>query len=356
MKVTFVDMNADVPSSRKRLVYFEHWADPIAEQILNREPDIELVRLSLSDSPDKVWAAMAGAHGYQWPRPPYRGSKELIARAPKLLAMASQGSGCDVMDFPACNEAGVMIVNQAGLGGREAVASHAFAMMLGLSKQLVQSDRALRRDRNWQRLQFIGQDLTEQTVGIIGFGNIGTRTGELCRVAYHMKVLVYDPYLSAQEIEERGGQKVELDELLAGSDFVTVHCPLTDETRGMLGEGEFRKMKPSAFFITTARGTIHDEAALARVLTDGKIAGAGLDVWEDEPPPLDHPLLRFDNVVTSIHIAGVTRRAYRQCAEGAALQWIDILRGKRPPRLVNPEVWPEYQRRYQQVMGQPLLA
>ena len=115
-------------------------------------------------------------------------------------------------------------------------------------------------------------------------------------------------------------------------------------------------MKPSAFFISTARGGIHDEAALARVLTEGKLAGAGLDVWEEEPPPLDHPLLHFDNVVSSIHIAGVTLRAYRQCAEGAALQWIDILRGKRPPRLVNPEVWPEYQRRYKRVIGQPLIA
>ena len=222
-------------SPRKRLVYFERWADPIAEQILEREPDIELVRLSLSDDPDKIWEALAGAHGYQWPRPPYRGSKELITRAPKLLAMASQGSGCDVMDFPACNEAGVMIVNQAGLGGREAVASHAFAMMLGLSKQLIQSDRALRRDRKWERLQFTGQDLTEQTVGIIGFGNIGTRTGELCSTAYCMTVLAYDPYLSAQEIESHGGQKVELDELLARSDFVSVHCPLTGNTRGMIG-------------------------------------------------------------------------------------------------------------------------
>jgi len=344
---------SSVPS-RKKLVYFERWADPVAEEILNRESDIELVRLSLSDSSDKIWEMLAGAHGYQWPRPPYRGSSELIARAPKLLAMSSQGSGCDAMDFPACNQAGVMIVNQAGLGGREAVASHAFAMMLGLSKQLIQSDRAMRRDRKWERLQYIGQDLTEQTVGIVGFGNIGTRTAELCETAYHMNVLAYDPYLSAQEIELRGGQKVGLEELLARSDFVSVHCPLTAETRGMLGEREFRKMKPSAFFITTARGGIHDEAALARVLEEGKLAGAGLDVWEDEPPPLDHPLLRFDNVVTSIHIAGVTRRAYRQCAEGAAVQWIDILRGRRPSRLVNPEVWPAYEQRYQRVMGQAL--
>ena len=351
-----MDSKVNSGSLRKKLVYFENWADPVAEEILGRESDIELVRLSLADAPEKIWEALAEAHGYQWPRPPYRGSRELIARAPKLLAMASQGSGCDVMDFPACNEAGVMIVNQAGLGGREAVASHAFAMMLGLSKQLVQSDRAMRRDRTWERLQFLGEDLTEQTVGIIGFGNIGSRTGELCRLAYNMTVLAYDPYLSADEVAARGGVKVELDELLTRSDFVSVHCPLTDETRGLIGERAYRKMKPSAFFITTARGGIHDEVALARVLAEGKLAGAGLDVWDDEPPPLDHPLLRFDNVVTSIHIAGVTRRAYRHCAEGAAVQWIDILRGKRPPRLVNPEVWPAYQQRYQRVTGQAMDA
>ncbi|MBM3598921.1 MAG: hydroxyacid dehydrogenase [Alphaproteobacteria bacterium] len=341
-------------SNKKKLVFFERWADPIAEEILGREPDIELIRLSLADPPERIWAAMAEAHGYQWPRPPYVGSRELVRRAPHLLAMSSQGSGCDVMDFPACNEAGILIVNQAGLGGREAVAGHALAMMLALSKQLIQSDRAMRRDRNWHRLDYIGDDLTGKTVGIVGFGNIGTRTGELCRTAFAMRVLVYDPYLSSAEIDRHGGEKVELDALLRQSDFVSVHCPLTPETRGMIGVAQLMLMKPTAYFICTARGGICDELALAQILRDKRIAGAGIDVWEQEPPPLDHPLFAFDNVVTSIHIAGVTRSAYRSCAEAAAMQWIEIFKGKRPPRLVNPEVWPGYKERYRRVMGEPV--
>lgn len=340
-------------SNKKKLVFFDCWADPIAEEILGREPDIELIRLSLSDPPARIWAALERAHGYQWPMPPYVGDRALVARAPDLLAMSAQGSGCDRMDFPVCNEAGVLIVNQAGLGGRDAVASHAFAMMLSLSKQLIQSDRAMRRDRDWKRLDFIGEDLTGKTIGIVGFGNIGTRTGELCRTAYGMTVLAYDPYLAAARIAELGGAKVELDELFRRADFVSVHCPLTPETRGMIGARHYALMKPTAFFIQTARGGIHDEVALARALRDKRIAGAGLDVWAEEPPPLDHPLLAMDNVIASIHIAGVTRRAYRQVAEAAARQWIGILRGERPPRLVNPEVWPRYVERYRRVMGEP---
>jgi len=304
---------------KRTLVYFERWADPVAEEILGAVPSIELVRLRADDPPSRIWSALERAHGYQWPRPPYTGSPALVARCPQLLAMASQGSGCDVMDFPACNAAGVMIVNQAGLGGREAVSSHALGMMLALSKQLIQSDRAMRKGR-WDRLDFIGQDLHGKTVGIVGFGNIGTRLGELCRTAFDMTVLVHDPYLTAEEVTRRGGTRTDLKTLMQTADFVSVHCPLTDETRGMIGAAEFAAMKPTAFFITTARGGIHDEAALTRALAESRIAGAGLDVWADEPPDFSHPLLGFDNVVVSAHIAGVTRQAYRSTAEAAALQ------------------------------------
>jgi D-3-phosphoglycerate dehydrogenase len=338
---------------RKTLVYFDHWADPIAEEILAGEPSIELVRLSLNDPPATIWKALERAHGYQWPRPPYLGNRELIARCTNLLAMASQGSGCDVMDFDACNEAGVMIVNQAGLGGREAVASHALAMMLALSKQLIQSDRAMREQRRWDRLSFIGEDLTERTVGIIGFGNIGSRLAEMCAAAFRMRVLAYDPYLDEAEIAGRGGIKMDLPTLLGQADYVSVHCPLTAETAGMLGAREFAQMKRGAYFVTTARGGIHDEPALAQALASGHLAGAGLDVWMEEPPDFDNPLLRFGNVVVSAHIAGVTRRAYRSVAEAAARQWITIFAEQRPPRLVNPEVWPRYRERHERIFGRP---
>ena len=127
-----------------------------------------------------------------------------------------------------------------------------------------------------------------------------------------MRVLAYDPYLSAEEMAERGAEKVELDELLRRADFVSINCPLTKESRGMIGAREFALMQPHAYFITTARGFIHDEDALLEALRDKRIAGAGLDVWSKEPPPPDHPLLQFDNVMASPHTAGVTDRGARQ--------------------------------------------
>jgi D-3-phosphoglycerate dehydrogenase len=149
----------------------------------------------------------------------------------------------------------------------------------------------------------------------------------------------------------RGGEKVDLDELLSRSDYVSVSCPLTRESRGMLGAREFALMQPHAYFITTARGFIHDEAALLEALRNKSIAGAGLDVWSKEPPPPDHPLLQFDNVLASPHTAGVTKEARENMGRIAAEQMLDALDGKRPPRIINPEVWGDYARRFERTFG-----
>jgi len=166
-----------------------------------------------------------------------------------------------------------------------------------------------------------------------------------------MKVLAYDPYLTNDEIARRGAEKVTLDELLRRADVVSVHCPLTDETRGMIGAAQYALMQPHAFFITTARGFIHDEAALADALKAKKIAGAGLDVWSKEPPPPEHPLLAFDTVIVSPHTAGVTVETRAHMGKIAAAQLLDALDGKRPPRIVNPEVWPTYAARFEKTFG-----
>jgi D-3-phosphoglycerate dehydrogenase / 2-oxoglutarate reductase len=145
--------------------------------------------------------------------------------------------------------------------------------------------------------------------------------------------------------------KVELDELLRRSDFVTLHCPRTRETMGMIGRTQFSLMKPTAFFISTARGGIHREDDLAEALRDGKIAGAGLDVFLEEPPRPDHPLLAFDTVIASPHTAGVTEEALYDMAVATAEQWIDIFAGVVPPRLVNPDAWPRYAERFERLLG-----
>jgi D-3-phosphoglycerate dehydrogenase len=166
-----------------------------------------------------------------------------------------------------------------------------------------------------------------------------------------MRVLAYDPYLSAEEMKKRGAEKVALDELMSRADFVSVNCPLSEETRGMIGARQYALMQPHAYFITTARGFIHDEAALAEALRTKKIAGAGLDVWSKEPPAKDHPLLAFDNVLVSAHNAGVTTEARINMGRFAAESMLEALDGKRPARIVNPEVWPAYVKRFEKTFG-----
>ena len=224
--------------------------------------------------------------------------------------MSSNGAGFDTVDVDACTAAGVIAVNQAG-GNKEAVAEHVMAMMLTLSKRIVETDRYMRRQSDIPRNDFIGHDLTGRTIGIVGLGNVGSRVAELCRGLFRMRVLSYDPYQSEKEIAAKGAEKVTLDALLAQSDYVSINCPRNKETRNMIGAGQYAMMQKHAYFITTARGGIHDEAALAEALAARRIAGAGLDVWEKEPPPHTHPLMAFDNVVISPH----NRRRYRGIAQ-----------------------------------------
>jgi D-3-phosphoglycerate dehydrogenase len=342
--------------NNKRVFYVKYLAHPIYTEILQARPDVRLDRLE-NESPDEVASPIvAAAHAYQIgaARDELAGhfhvDRDLLRRAPNLLIVSSNGAGYDPVDVEACTAAGILVVNQSG-GNAHSVAEHALAMMLTLSKRIIEADRALRRDANVNRNALIGTEVHGKTVGIIGIGNVGRRIAELCKGLLGMAVLAYDPYLSAAEIAARGGEKVELDDLLRRSDYVSISCPLTKDNRGMIGSKEFSLMQPHAYFITTARGFIHDEAALFDVLRDKKIAGAGLDVWAKEPPPPDHPLLQFDNVLASPHTAGVTREARANMGRIAAEQMLDALDGKRPPRIINPEVWPDYAKRFERAFG-----
>lgn len=353
-----------MPDNSKRLAYFDRWADPVALDILAKRPDIEVIGLDQERPVAESWDALTRAHGYQvLPRTelrePWFGDGALIARCPKLLCMSSTGAGYDMIDVDACTKAGIIVVCQVG-GNKEGVAEHALALMIALSKKIGMTDKAMRRPGGHvDRLQFLGNDVLGKTVGIVGLGNIGTRVAELCGGLLRMRVIACDPYLDAAEMQRRGAEKVGLDQLLATADFVTVHCPRNDETFGMFGAAQFTAMKPSAFFLNTARGGIHKEDDLAAALAAGRIAGAGLDVFLKEPPPPDHPLLAFDNVIVTPHIAGVTVECLHEMARYAADQWIAVLDGEVPPRLVNPEAWPTYSDRFERELGfrpQPLQS
>src|SRR5580698_8373798 len=340
----------------KRVFYVKYLPNEIYVDILRARPDVRLDRLE-NETAEEIFAPiLASAHAYQIGAARdelarhFHADRDLLRRAPNLLVVSSNGAGYDPVDVEACTKAGVLVVNQSG-GNAHSVAEHAVGMMLTLSKRIIEADRALRRDPNINRNSLMGTEAEGKTIGIVGLGNVGRRIAALCNGLFRMKVLAYDPYLSAAEMAARGGEKVELDDLLRRSDYVSISCPLSKDNRGMIGAREYALMQPHAYFITTARGFIHDEAALADALRNKRIAGAGLDVWAKEPPPADHPLLQFDNVLASPHTAGVTKEARENMGRIAAEQVLDALDGKRPPRIINPEVWPAYVKRFEKSFG-----
>lgn len=344
-------------TTRPRLVY-ERWTDQVAGDIL-AGADIELVKLDLDAPDERGWAALESAHGYQVATrtdvasiddgAQWLAGQALVDRCPQLLAVCSAGAGYDVIDVAACTRAGVAVCNNSGPGA-EAVAEHALGLMLDLAKKITAADRALRSGPLGDRLALRGTQLLGKTLGVVGLGAIGGRLVQLC-APFGMDVLVFDPYVDDATARSRGAARVDLSELVERSDFVQVTCPLTAETRGLFGRAQFAAMKPSAYFITTARGPVHDEAALYDALAAGGIAGAGLDVFHEEPPKHDNPLLRLDNVVATPHVAGITVEAARDIAVATATQWQDIFAGRMPPRLLNREVWPRYCDRFHDILG-----
>ncbi len=344
-----------MPVNVPRLVYFENFMANAAVEILGGRDDLDLVRLEYASPEADNLPEMQRAHGYQiQPRTelkePWFGNARLLAQCRNILAIGSTGAGYDMIDVDDCNAAGVIVLNQSGTN-KEGVAEHALGLILSLSKKIAVSEKAMRTVKNMDRRLYEGNDLRGKTIGIVGLGNIGTRVAELCRGLFQMKVLAYDPYLSEQQIASKGGTKTELPDLLRQSDYVTVHCPRTKDSFGLFGAEQFALMKPSAYFVNTARGGIHDEPALAASVRSGQIAGAGLDVFLVEPPDLDHPLLHIDNIVVTPHNAGLTTESVLEMVTATAHQWIDVFHGKVPPRLVNPEVWPRYSERFAALLG-----
>jgi D-3-phosphoglycerate dehydrogenase / 2-oxoglutarate reductase len=339
----------------KRVFAVNGPAHPIFTEIIKKRSDIRYDLLKNDSADDAATPILASAHAYQISAsrqelaPKYHAGPDLLRRTQSLLIVSTNGAGYDTVNLKACTEAGILAVNQAG-GNKEAVAEHALAMMLSLSKRIVEVDRAIRREII-NRNTFTGHDLFGQTVGIVGLGNVGKRLAQLCNGLFQMRVISCDPHVSADVMKGLNVEKVDLSTLMREADFVSINCPLIDETRGMIGEAQYALMKPTAYFVTTARGFIHDEKALEAALRARKIAGAGLDVWEDEPPPLDHPLLKFDNVMVSPHTAGVTHEARLNMGRIAAEQMLNALDGKPVARVLNPVVWPRYAARFKETFG-----
>ncbi len=258
---------------------------------------------------------------------------------PNLKVLARPGIGVDNIDLAAATERGILVINTPD-GPTESTAEHTVALLLAVAKRVVMGDMQL-RGREIPRLELRGTEVRDRVLGVVGYGRIGRRVAEIGALGLKMRVLAYDPYLSDPASILPGVEVVNnLAELLAQADFVTLHVPLTPQTRPLLGERELRLMKPGSYLINASRGPVVDEAALIRALAEGRLAGAGLDVFDPEPPSPDNPLLQMTNVVVTPHIASYTDRGTEAMMHGVIDQLGLILQGERPPFLVNPAAWP----------------
>jgi D-3-phosphoglycerate dehydrogenase len=266
------------------------------------------------------------------------GTEQVIRAADAAKVLAVYSHGFNHIDVEAATDMGIIVTNGAGMCAEE-VSNQAVTMALSLNRQIVQSTLQL-RDGRWDAAEFHPiEPIDEQTLGIIGFGNIGRQIARKLGQGWRMETLVYDPYVAPWIISEYGVEQVfEINELCERADYIVVIVPLNTETFHMVGAEQFDRMKKSAFFINVCRGSVADEPALIAALQDGKIRGAGLDVFEQEPVDPANPLLQMSNVITAPHLAGASTRSAWLSRQRASQQVAAVLRGEWPSAGQNPEV------------------
>ncbi|WP_297523522.1 D-2-hydroxyacid dehydrogenase [Thermococcus sp.] len=251
-------------------------------------------------------------------------TRRVIESAPKLKVIARAGVGLDNIDLDAAKERGIKVVNSPAASSRS-VAELATALIFNVARKIAFADRKM-REGIWAKKQCVGIELEGKTLGIVGFGRIGYQIAKIAK-ALGMKVLLYDPYPNEERAKEVGGKFVDLETLLRESDVVTLHVPLVEATYHMINEERLKLMKKTAILINAARGAVVDTNALVKALQEGWIAGAGLDVYEEEPLPKNHPLTKLDNVVLTPHIGASTVEAQMRAGVQVAEQIVEILKG-----------------------------
>ncbi len=270
---------------------------------------------------DELCRRVTGCHGLI-----VRGATKVTASVlevgRELVVVGRAGAGVDNIDVEAASQRGVIVMNTPG-ANTIAVAEHTVGLLLALARKLPQAHSALKEGR-WEKERFAGVELYGKVLGILGLGRVGSEVARRT-LGLRMQVIAYDPYLTAEAARKLGVELVELDELLARADFISVHTPLTKETRNFVGPGEFARMKDGVRLINCARGGVIDEAALVEAIRSGKVAGAALDVFAQEPLPPDHPLLALEEVVATPHLAASTEEAQAQVALAIAHQIADVL-------------------------------
>ncbi len=312
-------------------------ADPIAEEGLARlraECEVDVVPgLTVPQLKARI-----GEYDALIVRSQTRVNAEVLGAAARLKVIGRAGTGVDNIDLAAATRRGILVLN-APAGNAVAAAEHTLALMLALARNIPQASASVHQGE-WLREQFLGIELRGKTLGILGLGNVGYEVARRAR-SFDMIVLAVDPLVAPERAEEAGARLVALDVLLADAEFITVHVPLTDVTRGLLDAAAFAKMRPGVRLVNVARGGVVDEQALYEALRSGKVGGAALDVFEHEPPG-EHPLLRFPQVVVTPHLGASTQEAQVQVAHEVADQILAVLRGETPRTALNaPVILPE---------------
>ncbi|MBI3630505.1 MAG: phosphoglycerate dehydrogenase, partial [Candidatus Rokubacteria bacterium] len=265
--------------------------------------------------------ALRGAHGLIV-RSATRVTRRVLEAADELVVVGRAGAGVDNIDVDAATERGVIVMNTPG-GNTIAVAEHTIGLLLALARNLPQAHGALKAGR-WEKSRFAGVEVYSKTLGVIGLGRIGSEVARRA-LGLSMKVVAYDPYLTRDAAERLGVESVELADLYERSDFISVHTPLTKDTRNFLDAPQFARMKLGVRLINCARGGVVNEAALAEAIRSGRVGGAALDVFETEPLPPDHPLLGLDRVIVTPHLAASTEEAQTTVALAIAEQVAGVL-------------------------------
>ena len=315
-----------------RVLVTDHNIRPEGLELL-KEHGAELTVLQAYSSPKTVLKAAADVDAIL--ARVSRITADIVKTSPNLKIVSRHGVGYDNVDVDACTRLGIA-VTISGDANSEAVSEYAFTNLLAVARKLTKANAEVKSGL-WNRDGIVGVEFHRKTLGIIGLGRIGSRLTKHAG-GFDMDVLVFDPYADPGVVSELGAERVDLKNLLQRADFISLHTPLTDETRHLIGKPELDLMKPSAILVNTARGGLVDEEALYDALTHHTIAGAALDVFEQEPLPGNHPLTRLDNLICSPHVAGQTAESLVSMSVAAAQNILSVFRGDLPDVLINPDV------------------
>ena len=324
-------------ATNKRKVMLPHTMGQQGKDIILAREDIETVIYAAGIAQADLLPLLADCAGIALSGTPYKQTE--MDASPAMQAVARIGVGYDAVEVPALTRRKVPLLT-AGTANSTSVAEQAFHLMISLAKKHEALDALVKGNRWADRHGGLPMEMSGKTVLIVGFGRIGTRQAKRC-LAFDMNVLIHDPYVDAAKIAAAGCQPApDLDAALPGADFVSIHCPKNPETIGMFNAARLAKMKPGAFIVNTARGGIINEPDLHAALVSGHIAGAGLDVFDQEPTPADNPLLKLNNVISSPHMAGVTVEAVAAMAVATARNILSVLDGTpNKENTINPEVY-----------------